>query len=78
MTESDRPARRGERLAVSGFAQCMASHGVTNFPDPGAQGGLNIGGTGINLLVPKTISPTAPRFEQAAKACDRWDALMRP
>jgi hypothetical protein len=45
------------------FAQCMRSHGVPNFPDPGANGGGFQGGAGINLQ--------APAFAGAQQACQK-------
>jgi hypothetical protein len=43
-------------------ADCMRSHGVPNFPDPGAGGGIQVGpGSGIN--------PSSPAFRAAASAC---------
>jgi hypothetical protein len=44
------------------LAQCMRSHGVTNFPDPSAGGGIHISaGSGIN--------PFSPAFKAAQAAC---------
>jgi hypothetical protein len=44
------------------FADCMRSHGVPNFPDPSAGGGINISsGSGIN--------PFSPAFKAAQNAC---------
>lgn len=43
------------------FSKCMRAHGITNFPDPGNGGGLNIGGTGIN--------PQSPAFQAAQGTC---------
>jgi hypothetical protein len=43
------------------FAQCIREHGVPNFPDPGPDGGLNIGGTGID--------PKDPKVKAAEEAC---------
>jgi len=45
------------------FSECMRSHGVTGFPDPSAQGGLNIAGTGIN--------PSSPSCEAAQATCKK-------
>ena len=47
------PAQRAQLEAdLLGFAQCIRSHGVTNFPDPNpdpnAQGDFNLAGTGLN------------------------------
>ncbi len=44
------------------FARCMRSHGVSNFPDPSARGGIDIGGTGLN--------PQSPAFQSARRACE--------
>lgn len=43
------------------FSQCMRSHGVSNFPDPGAHGGINLNGTNIN--------PFSPAFKTAQSSC---------
>jgi hypothetical protein len=44
------------------FSDCMRSHGVTNFPDPGSGGGIHIqAGSGVN--------PASPAFDQAQSAC---------
>jgi hypothetical protein len=43
------------------FAQCMRAHGVSDFPDPTAGGGLQIGGSGIN--------PKSPAFQSAQRSC---------
>jgi hypothetical protein len=47
------------------FAQCMRAHGLTNFPDPGSGGGIQLSaGSGIN--------PQSPGFQAAQKACSRY------
>lgn len=44
------------------FADCMRSHGVPNFPDPGAGGGIQISpGSGLN--------PFSPAFKAAQAQC---------
>jgi hypothetical protein len=44
------------------FAQCMRENGVPGFPDPGADGGIQInGGNGVD--------PTSEEFKKAEKAC---------
>ncbi|MFZ0042318.1 MAG: hypothetical protein WAK93_13490 [Solirubrobacteraceae bacterium] len=44
------------------YAKCMRSHGVPNFPDPGAQGGIQLTpGSGVN--------PQSPAFQSAQQAC---------
>ena len=42
------------------LAQCMRAHGVANFPDPSAAGGLT---------VPNDINADAPAFKSAQVAC---------
>jgi hypothetical protein len=44
------------------FADCMRSHGVQNFPDPGPGGGIQI---------PDGISPRSPAFLSAQRACSK-------
>lgn len=67
------------------FADCMRSHGVPNFPDPSAGGGIHIptltppsGPAGYSILenrggvilaVPSTINPQSPVVVQAARTC---------
>jgi hypothetical protein len=47
------------------FAQCMRSHGVPNFPDPGSGGAIQFGsGDGIN--------PRPPQFQKAQNACKKF------
>jgi hypothetical protein len=41
------------------LAQCMRSHGVPNFPDPGAHG----------LVIPNNINTQSPAFTSAQRAC---------
>jgi hypothetical protein len=44
------------------FSQCMRAHGLPNFPDPSAQGGIQItAGSGLN--------PFSPAFRSAQSAC---------
>jgi hypothetical protein len=46
------------------FADCMRSHGVPNFPDPSAGGGIQISaGSGVN--------PQSPAFQSAQNACSK-------
>jgi hypothetical protein len=49
------------------YANCMRSHGVTSFPDPGSGGGR------IQKIGPGTgIDPQSPAFQAAEKACGRF------
>ncbi len=50
------------------FAECMRSHGVPNFPDPGKPVGSP--GSGIN--------ETAPAFHSAGRRCDRLTHNPQP
>lgn len=48
------------------FSQCMRSHGVSNFPDPGADGTLD--------LTPSSgINPRSPAFQAAQQACKQYE-----
>jgi hypothetical protein len=44
------------------YAQCMRAHGVTDFPDPNADGGLTLGRGG-------DLDPSSPLFQQADSKC---------
>jgi len=62
----------GASLAIAGgkaadmtkFASCMRSHGVPNFPDPSAQGG-------ISITPSMGIDPSSPQFQSAQGACQK-------
>lgn len=55
------PAQREQRLqALTRFAACMRSHGVSGFPDPGA---------GAAAIKPGAIDPNSPVFKSAATSC---------
>ncbi|HET6869734.1 MAG TPA: hypothetical protein VFH80_27725 [Solirubrobacteraceae bacterium] len=44
------------------LARCMRAHGVTNFPDPSANG----------LQIPSSINPKSPAFRSAQQACKQF------
>ena len=46
------------------FSECMRSHGVANFPDPGASGG-------IQITPSSGINPQSPAFRSAQTACQK-------
>jgi hypothetical protein len=49
------------------FSQCMREHGVKNFPDPDANGGILIkAGPGTGL------DPQSPTFKAAQEACKKY------
>lgn len=58
-----RPSASSHAQTTLAFSECMRSHGVPDFPDPGAGGGLSIGGTGIN--------PFSPSFKAAQASCGK-------
>jgi hypothetical protein len=55
-------ARNGpDRTQLLKYARCMRAHGVSNFPDPSADGGLT--------LDPTVVNPNSPQFKAAQQAC---------
>ena len=52
----------GGGKTIAQFSSCMRSHGEPNFPDPDAQGNLNISPSA-------GIDPRSPQFQAAQKAC---------
>jgi len=50
------------------FAQCMRDHGITNFPDPNANGSISGGGNASG----NPINPTSPAFQAAQQACQKY------
>jgi hypothetical protein len=56
------------------LAECMRSHGVPDFPDPGSSGGFGIqasaGGGNASILVDgHTINVSGPAFQKAMQTC---------
>ncbi|MGN6167199.1 MAG: hypothetical protein ACTHQQ_03385 [Solirubrobacteraceae bacterium] len=47
------------------FANCMRSHGVPNFPDPGGGGG------GVHIGPGSGINPASPAFQSAMATCKK-------
>jgi hypothetical protein len=47
------------------YASCMRSHGVTNFPDPNANGGFMIGAN-------NGLNPGSPQYQHAQQACQKY------
>lgn len=46
------------------WVQCLRTHGIPNFPEPNAQGGIIVrGGSGSGL------DPNSPQFQQAMQDC---------
>jgi hypothetical protein len=51
--------------ALLQYARCMRDHGIADFPDPSASGGLQIeGGAG-------DLNPSNPQFQAAQNACQQ-------
>jgi hypothetical protein len=71
-TPSGSASNAGDKARMGpAFSQCMRSHGVHNFPDPSAQGGINISpATGIN--------PDSPTFQAAQRACQKLLHITPP
>jgi len=63
VTNAGSPAPSGPSPALE-FAKCMRAHGVSNFPDPGGGGSVQIQGTGLN--------PQAPAFQTAQRDCQHY------
>lgn len=57
----------GAKQAALKYAQCMRSHGISDFPDPQADGRLTIGGRAGSDL-----SPDNPQFKRADSACNKY------
>jgi hypothetical protein len=53
----------GDKTRDFEFAQCMRSHGVTNFADPPSGGGIDL---------PPNIDPASPAFRSARQACKQF------
>jgi hypothetical protein len=49
------------------FAQCMRSHGLTDFPDPSPSGGL------LNSISASDINTHSPTFDAALQACKEYN-----
>lgn len=64
---SAKPRPAASSGSLIGFAVCMRSHGVTNFPDAGPSSGP---GGGV-AVVPAGIDTSSPAFKQAFSVCDR-------
>jgi hypothetical protein len=46
------------------YSQCMRDHGIANFPDPSAEGGLGVDAEALG------IDPASPQFQAAEEACN--------
>ena len=55
----------GGGKTIAQFSSCMRSHGEPNFPDPDAQGNLNISPSA-------GIDPSSSQFQAAQRACSKY------
>jgi hypothetical protein len=55
--------------AALAFARCMRSHGITDFPDPNAQGGFS---------APNGMNVKSPQYAAANNACKSLDGSATP
>ncbi len=80
---SNDPAASAQSAGLE-FAGCMRSHGVPNFPDPGAGsgGGLQIqssqrNGQGQTMTV-NGVAVNAPAFQSAMNSCQKYMPKPKP
>ena len=59
-------AAQHQQIMSSGlkYSACMRSHGIPNFPDPGTNGGFNLG-----VIKGLGIDTSAPQFQSAQQTC---------
>jgi hypothetical protein len=55
------PGAKGAGVGIK-FSDCMRAHGLANFPDPSAGGGIQINSS-------SGLDPQSPAFQSAQKAC---------
>jgi hypothetical protein len=58
-----KPSAASNAGSFLAFSECMRSHGVSDFPDPSADGGINIAGTGVD--------PSSPAVRAAQATCKK-------
>jgi hypothetical protein len=58
--------------ALLRYARCMREHGVTDFPDPDAEGNFSAQPGSTNL------NPNSPSFQRAEQACRQLDPNKGP
>ncbi len=56
------------------FTQCMRAHGLADFPDPNAGGGIQISGGGPN----SDLNPSNATFVAAQTACQKYSPVQQP
>lgn len=63
-SEQDRDQIRAANLK---FSKCMRDNGIKSFPDPGADGGIQ-----IQNVPGGELDPENPRYQAAEKACEKF------
>ena len=56
------------------FTRCMRAHGIADFPDPSAGGGIQISGGGPN----SDLNPGNATFVAAQNACQKYSPVQQP
>jgi hypothetical protein len=62
-----------DRTANLKFARCMRAHGISDFPDPNAQGALQ-----IQAKPGGDLDPNNPQFKAANRACQHYQTGRGP
>ncbi|HXA62884.1 MAG TPA: hypothetical protein VNW94_27385 [Streptosporangiaceae bacterium] len=57
----------GAHASALAYAQCMRSHGLTDFPDPDSSGNIDL--KSLHPVPGSDLYPDDPRFQAAASAC---------
>jgi hypothetical protein len=58
------------------YAQCMRSHGITDFPDPTVQDNAHEKSVGFSM--PAGVDNSSPQFKSAAKTCQKQTGFGHP
>lgn len=74
-TSTQIPTLQSMTTKALAYAQCMRSHGITNFPDPTVQD--NAHEKGVGFSVPGSLS-NSPQFASAAKTCRKQTGFGQP
>jgi hypothetical protein len=56
------------------YSQCMRAHGIADFPDPSAGGGIQLSGGGPN----SDLNPGNPTFVASQHACHKYSPFQQP
>jgi hypothetical protein len=55
------------------YSECMRANGISNFPDPGANGSLS-----FNVGAGGDLNPSNPVFQRASKLCSKRTGVKGP